>query len=150
MSREFTSGNSFNVYIWNMPIHVESASLSITDNTAMVTTHGVPDGYVFGDVEASGEMELDWRQFKRIEGVARAAGSYRDIPTFDMVIYANRGGSRVKVEAFGCKLKISDVLDIDPKGGEKSKVKIEYMVTCKNFVRINGIPYLSPDETNFL
>ena len=45
MSREFTSGNSFNVYIWNMPIHVESASLAITDNTAMVTTHGVPDGY---------------------------------------------------------------------------------------------------------
>lgn len=150
MSREFNSGKSFTIYLWQMPIHVESASLSITDNTAVANTHGVPDGYVFGDVEASGELELDWRQFKRIESVARAAGSYRDIPTCDLVFYANRGGDKVKVEAFGCKLKISDVLDIDPSGGEKSKIKVEYVVTCKNFVRINGVPYLSPTETEYL
>lgn len=60
MSREFISGNSFNVYIWNMLIYVESVSFLIIDNIVMVIIYGVLDGYVFGDVEVSGEMELDW------------------------------------------------------------------------------------------
>lgn len=77
-------------------------------------------------------------------------GLYCDIFIFDMVFYVNCGGSCVKVEVFGCKFKISDVLDIDLKGGEKLKVKIEYMVMCKNFVCINGILYLLLDEINFL
>lgn len=150
MSREHISGQSFDFYLNGMPIRAESANLSISDNTTYASTHGVPDGWVAGDVSAEGEIELDLRNFQKITAIAAAAGSYRDIPPTDLVFFAQRSGVRSKIEVFGAKLVVTDLLDIDPNGGSKSTHKIKYFVTCKNFVRINGVPYLSQEDTKYL
>lgn len=147
---EHISGMSFDFHMLGIPIHVEGVNLSITDNTAVAQTRGIPDGYVDGDVSAEGEITVDERNFKKFEAVARTVGSYRDMPTTNFTFFAMRGGVRSKVEAFGVKLVLTDVIDIDPKGGSKSTKKIKYMVTSKDFVRINGIPYLSNEDTRDL
>jgi len=59
-------------------------------------------------------------------------------------------GEEDKVEAFGCKLKLSSILDVDSKGGEKLLRKVSFDVTSPNFVRIGGVPYLRKDETEGL
>ena len=48
------------------------------------------------------------------------------------------------------KLTISDLLDVDPKGGSKGVHKIKGFVTSPDFVHINGMPYLSADDTRHL
>lgn len=150
MSKERISGAAFDFFLGGVPIHGESVSLSITDNSAVALTGAVPDGYVAGDVSAEGEMELDERNFVKIEALARAAGSYRGIPTTNIVFFASRGGTRKKVEVFGVKLILTDVIDIDPKGGAKSTTKIKFFVTSKDFIRINGVPYLSDEDTRYM
>nr|WP_314738678.1 phage protein [uncultured Haemophilus sp.] len=150
MSREHISGQSFEFFLGGMPIRAEGVTLSISDNTTYAQTHGVPDGWVAGDVSAEGEITLDMTQFQKITRIAQAAGSYRAIPTTDLVFFAQRSGIRSKIEVFGAKLAITDLIDLDPQGGSKSTHTIKYFVTCKNFVRINGIPYLSEDDTRYL
>ena len=75
MSVERISGMSFDFYMLGEPIHAESASLSITDNSGVAQSHGVPDGWVSGDVSAEGEIELDSKNFAKLSAVAAAAGS---------------------------------------------------------------------------
>ncbi|TCJ98828.1 uncharacterized protein DUF2597 [Volucribacter psittacicida] len=147
---ERISGMSFDFYVFGAPVHAESVSLSITDNSTVAQTRGIPDGWVSGDVTAEGEIELDAKNFQKLTLAAATAGSYRDIPEVDFVFFAQRGGVRDKVESFGNKLVLSDILNIDPKGGAKSTKKIKFFVTSPDFVRINGIPYLSNDDTRDL
>ena len=54
------------------------------------------------------------------------------------------------METFGCKLQLSNLLDIDPKGGGVSTHKIKYFVTSPKFVNINGVPYLEAEATENL
>lgn len=150
MSVERISGMSFDFFMLGEPIHAESVSLSITDNSGVAQTRGIPDGWVSGDVTAEGEIELDSKNFAKLSAVAAAAGSYRSIPTTDFVYFAQRGGVRDKVESFGNKLILTDIINIDPKGGAKSTKKIKYFVTSPDFVKINGVPYLSPSDTRDL
>lgn len=150
MSNERISGAAFDFFLGGTPIHADSISLSITDNTAVAMTGAVPDGWVAGDVSGDGEIELDERNFAKIESLARAAGSYRNIPTTNFVFFAQRGGTRKKVEVFGAKLIINDLLGIDPKGGQKTTSKIKFLVTSKDFININGIPYLSDTDTRYM
>lgn len=144
------SGMNFDFYMLGQSIHAESVNLSITDNSAVATSRGVPDGFVDGDVSAEGEIEIDAKNFSKIKNIAAAVGSYRDLPTTDLVFFAKRGGERQKVEAFACKLLVTDILDIDPKGGSKSTRKIKYFVTSPDFVHIDGVPYLSNYDTRDL
>ena len=143
-------GKNFDINLGDLLIHVESATLDITDNTAVAQDKGVPNGFVDGDVTASGELELDTQNLNLIIESARQAGSFRKLATFDMVFFAQTADEELRVEAFGCKLKISSVLSIDPKGGEKTKHKLPYDVTSPDFVRINGVPYLDATETEGL
>lgn len=131
-------------------IHAEKVSLDITDNTAAAQTQGVPDGYVNGDVAAEGEMELSTKAFQLLTAKARSAGSWRGLETVDLMFYAKAGDEELKVEAFGCKLVVSGLLDIDPKGGSVQTHKVKYFVTSPDFVHINGVPYLSSDDTRNL
>ena len=144
---ERISGMSFDFYLFGLPIHAESISLSITDNSAVAQTRGIPDGWVSGDVAAEGEIELN---FSKLSAAAAAAGSYRSLPETDFTFFAQRGGIRDKVETFGNKILLTDVLNIDPKGGAKSTKKLKYFVTSPDFVRINGVPYLSDEDTRDL
>ncbi|MDV9030493.1 phage protein, partial [Pseudomonas sp. RAC1] len=50
------SGKNFDITVGDLMIHVETATLDITDNSAVAQTKGVPDGWVEGDVAASGEL----------------------------------------------------------------------------------------------
>ncbi|AYN26545.1 DUF2597 family protein [Buttiauxella sp. 3AFRM03] len=144
------SGMSFDVDMQGTTIHVETISLSITDNTQVSKTRGIPDGYTDGDVEGEGELELDSVNILKIQDKARSAGSWRGIEPQDFLFYANTGDSEMKVEAFGCKLSLADILNIDTTSADKTKYKIKYIVTSPDFVHINGIPYLSEEDTRDL
>ena len=144
------SGASFDVYIDSTLINVEKVTLDITDNTAATQTGGVPDGYVDGDVSAAGEFELSIQAFQILKGLAKQAGSWRGIPPVDLLFYAKAGDEESKVEAFGCKMNLSSILDIDPKGGALSVRKIPFQVTDPRFINIDGIPYLEAEATENL
>lgn len=140
------SGMNFNVTMGDTMIHVDTCTLTITDNSAVSQTSGVPDGYVDGDVAASGELSVNASQFDLISNEAKSAGSWRGMKVFDMMFYGKTAKDEVKVEAFGCHIKLSDLLDVDKKGGQASLFKIPFDVTDPDFVHINGVPYLRPEE----
>ncbi|MFU3247720.1 phage protein [Pseudomonas paraeruginosa] len=144
------SGMNFDVNMGDTLVHVEKATLDITDNSAVAQTGGVPDGHVDGDVTASGELELDSANFALVMEAARRAGSFRKIDPADCLFFAKAGVDEIRVEAFGCKLKVSSLLDIDPKGGAKTVHKFPFGVTSPDFIRINGVPYLDASETEDL
>ncbi|OLF56560.1 phage protein [Pseudomonas chlororaphis] len=139
-------GMNFDINLGDLKVHVETATLDITDNSAVALTRGVPDGFVAGDVAASGEMELDTTNFNLLIEAAGRAGSFRKLDLFDVLFFAKTPTDEVRVEAFGCKLKISSLLNIDSKGGEKSKHKVPFEVGSPDFIHINGVPYLDATE----
>jgi hypothetical protein len=149
MSRRI-SGQSFDFFMEGDLCHAEKISLDITDNTAAAQTRGVPDGYVDGDVSAEGEIELSTKALAAIKARAQAAGSWRGIPELDFLFYAKAGNEEQKIEAFGCKLVLSNILDLDPKGGALATRKIKFLVTSPKFINIDGIPYLEPEATENL
>lgn len=145
------SGKNFDIRVGDLAIHVSKGSLSIEDNTEVAHDNGVPNGWVDGDVKADGELELDALGMSLLSEAAKSAGSFRELPEFDILFFAKTGSNEeMKVEAFGCKLKLESLLDVDRKGGEKTVSKVKFMVTSPDFVRINGVPYLSAAETEGL
>lgn len=139
-------GKNFDINLGDLQIHVESCTLDITDNTAVAQTRGVPNGHVDGDVAASGEFEFDTSNFNLLIEAARSAGSFRQLEPFDVVFFANAGQEELRIEAFGCRLKVSSLLSVDQKGGEKTKHKVPFDVTSPDFIRVNGVPYLASAE----
>ncbi|HDU8567048.1 TPA: DUF2597 family protein [Morganella morganii] len=150
MSTKRISGQSFDFNLDGSLIHVEKSTLSLTDNTAAAQTQGVPDGWISGDVSAEGELEFSTKALAILKAKARTAGSWRSIPAVDLMWYAKAGSEEMKVEAFGCKLILSDILDQDPKGGSVVSLKVKFVVTSPDFVRIDGIPYLESELTDNL
>ncbi|PST95716.1 DUF2597 domain-containing protein [Photobacterium iliopiscarium] len=144
------SGKNMHFTLGDIKLKAQKVTLSITDNSAVNKTGGVPDGYVDGDVEASGEMELATSQFNLLSKAAKNAGSWRGLPDFDAMWYGKIDKDELKVEAFGCRIKLSDLLDIDANGGSALVHKVPFDVTDPKFVRINGVPYLRDDETSDL
>jgi len=141
------SGQDFDVMVGDLLVRIESLSANITDNRKTTSTGGVPDGWVNGDVSAAGDLELDSKNFNLIIAAAKSAGSFRELEPFDIVLSAAVTGQSQKVELYGCLLNVSDLINIDPKGSEKQKHKIAFEVTSADFVRINGVPYLSDHDT---
>ncbi|MGV7960362.1 DUF2597 family protein [Photorhabdus tasmaniensis] len=144
------SGQSVDFNMDGDLVHAEKVNLSITDNTAAAQTQGVPDGYISGDVAAKGEIELSTKYLEIVTAKARTVGSWRGIQPVDLMWYAKAGNEEIKVEAYGCKLIVSDILDVDPKGGSIITHKVKFVVTSPDFVRINGIPYLEAELTQSL
>jgi hypothetical protein len=140
-------GRDFDVMVGDLMIHVETMSASIDDAKGVSKTKGVPNGKVAGEVSCSGEIEVDTQNFNLIIDAARKAGSFEELDDFDIVTNADVDDEALNIEMFGCSLRISDLLNIDAKGGEKAKHKIPFDVTSPDFVRINGVPYLSRKST---
>jgi hypothetical protein len=140
------SGQDFDIMFGDVMVHVENFSASITDNSKAVQTRGVPNGYVHGDAGCDGDMEVDTVNFQKIKDAAKAAGSFRKLPPFDIVCIGKNIDNEQKIELFGCLLLISDLFNLDSKGGEKNKHKIKFQVTSPDFVRIDGVPYLSEED----
>ncbi|EDE2692424.1 DUF2597 family protein [Salmonella enterica subsp. enterica] len=150
MSTERISGMSFDVSFNGRVIHVKTITLDVTDNTKAIQERGVPGGWVRGDVEASGEIELDTVNFQLLGEAAREAGSWRDIEEADFLFFAQAAKTELRVEAFGCKLVISNLLNIDSKGRDTLSHKIKYLVTSPEFVKIDGTPILSATDVRDL
>ncbi|RMN81333.1 DUF2597 family protein, partial [Pseudomonas syringae] len=117
-----------------------------TDNSTVAQTKGVPNGHVDGDVAAAGELELDTTNFNLLIEQAKTAGSFRELEPFDIVFFAKAGEEELRIEAFGCKVRVSSLLSIDPKGGAKNTHKVPFDVTSPDFIKINGVPYLAAAE----
>ncbi|EBN7713468.1 DUF2597 family protein [Salmonella enterica] len=150
MSTERISGMSFDVSFNGRVIHVKTITLDVTDNTKAIQERGVPNGWVRGDAEASGELELDTVNFQLLGEAAREAGSWRDIEEADFLFFAQAAKTELRVEAFGCKLVLSNLLNIDSKGGDSLSHKIKYLVTSPEFIKIDGIPILSATDVRDL
>ncbi|MDU7134762.1 MAG: phage protein, partial [Enterobacteriaceae bacterium] len=106
--------------------------------------------YVDGDVSAEGELELSIKAFAVLKGLAQQNGSWRGIPPADFLFYAKAGDEEAKVESFGNKMILSDILDVDPKGGALATRKVPFKVTDPRFINIDGIPYLESSATENL
>ena len=144
------SGQDFDVMIGDRLVHFEAFTATITDNRQAVQSGGIPDGYVNGDVSATGEVELDSKNFNLIIEAAKGAGSFRSLEPFDVNCIARVGQQEQKVELFGCLFKVSELLNLAPAGAEKNKHKLPFDVTSPDFIRINGVPYLSDEDTRNL
>ncbi|MGL4925622.1 MAG: phage protein [Plesiomonas shigelloides] len=144
------SGMDFDVNAGDVDLRVNTISLDISDESTVAQTRGVPDGFVAGAVGAEGEIELDTRNFNLLGDVAAKYGSWRAIPPLDFLFYANTGDEEMKVQAYGCKLMLSNLLNIDSKGGEKSSHKVKFIVTSPDFVHINGVRILSEEDVRGL
>lgn len=149
MPARFT-GRNFDVTIIGVMIHVKSASATINDESAVAMTRGVTDGYTDGNATCDVEYELDLNNFRKLQQKAREAGSWREIKPHDCMFYANNGSDEDKVELFAVKLVIADLISVDPESSDKTTRKLKGFVTSPHFVRINGISYLSKDDTRGL
>lgn len=144
------SNSSFSFKLGDYRLIAEKASLAIEDGRKAVKDAGVPNGYIPGEVSASGEIELDAAAMGVLTEAAKTAGSWQEIPIVDLLFFAKGTKEESKTEAFGCLLNISDLPEYDPTSDKKAITKIPYEVTSPDFVRIGGVPYLSKDRTEDL
>lgn len=142
------NGLSFDIDTGEMALTAKKFTLEITDNSAVAKRKGRPDGYVVGDVEASGEIVVDRDGLKTVTAAARNAGSFQALKPFDIMGYAKVGDDELKIEAFGCRLKVSALLDIDTSSSDETEFTIPYDVTSSDFVKIDGVPYCAAEENN--
>ena len=141
------SGKEVNCFVGPLMLNFENASLSIEDGRTVVKSKGVPNGYVSGDMAATGDVEIDSTNFELLSAIAASSGGWANIEPIDINFVAVTAGGQFQATAYGCLLKVSDLLNADSKGGEKLKHKIEFEVTSPDFVTINGVPYLTAIET---
>ncbi|GLS26159.1 phage protein [Marinibactrum halimedae] len=140
------TGKNFDVMMGDFLIHVQEASLDIDDQSTVAKTKGIPDGQLDGEVGASGSITVNTQNFKKIVEVAKSAGAWRAIEPFDMNFTGNSGSEELSVLAHDCQLRIASLIDIDSSGGEAHTHTLDYDVTGPDFVHIDGVPYLRPDE----
>ena len=124
----------------------EEATLKITDGRKVVYRKGVPVGYADGPCSAEGTLKLDHENFLLVQEKAASAGSWKAIEPFDINFLAEVTAGQKNIDAHGCLIKPEDLLNAKAEGGESDFVTIKYEVTSKDFVHINGVPYLDPNE----
>ena len=137
---------SFDTAIGDIDIHVETLTAEIEDETEAASKNGRPDGTIRGAVSCNGEITIDRTEFKKLIEAARNAGSYQEMEEFDVVCFASEGDDEYKVELFGCRLKISSLLNIDKSSADKSMVSIPFDVTGEDFVKIDGVSYIAKES----
>ena len=98
------SGSSFAFTVGDFKLRAEKASLSIEDSRKAAKDGGVPNGYVDGEVSASGDIELDAAAMGILAKEAQTKGSWQQIEPVDLLFYAKGTQEEEKVEVFGCLL----------------------------------------------
>lgn len=141
MDEQRLNGSCYSVHMDGTEFDAQKFSLDITDNSAVATKGGLPNGVLIGDCAASGTLTVDQDEFAKIEAMAKKAGSYQKMPPVDMMGYAKVGKIEKKVEAFGCKLKLGNVVNADASSTDEELIEIPFDVTSRDFVKINGVPY---------
>lgn len=151
MSKHHLSAVDIDIMLGGLLIHAQEMSASISDDAKAVQTAGVPDGFVEGGVSCSGSITVDVENLNLINEAARIAGSFKELPAFDIITSGMNVTQHQLIELFGCRLKLSDLFNSNGTGGEKLTSKIEFEVTDSRFVRLNGVPYLPNSRTrNFI
>ena len=148
MSGQRIGAKDIGITVGDLSITVNQATLGVTDNVEVAKDRGIPNGWVAGDVEAEGDMDLDAQAVSILGEAAASAGSWRELPEFDLLFYAKvASGEELKVEAFGCKFKIESLLSLNAnEGASKHVTKVKFIVTSPDFIHINGVPYLGAHE----
>lgn len=151
-NRQRIGAKDFSITVGDLSLTVSQCTLSITDNVEVAKDKGIPNGWVAGDVGAEGDMDLDAQALSILSEAAGSAGSWRELPEFDILFYTKvASGEEMKVEAFGCKFKIESLLTLNQnEGAAKHTTKVKFLVTSPDFVHINGVPYLGKSETENL
>jgi len=146
MTTSHLTGKDFDAFIGDKMVHVAEATVKITDGRQVKYVRGVPVGFIDGKVEAETTLKFDHENFLLLEAQAKKAGSWKGIEPFDISFLAeNKVGSK-NVEAFGVLPALEDILNIKAEGGEEDFTNVKGMVTSKDFIKINGIPYLTTKE----
>lgn len=150
MSRgQSISGLDVDITLGSIDITVDKITLDIEDNGKPSKSRGVTSGYLQGSVGAKGSIELNTHNFNRLS--EEVGESWSELPPFDVLFYAKTYDNELKVEAFGCHLRISSLLDVDQKeGGDGLVHKLDYEVCGRDFIKINGKPYLSEKQVKHL
>lgn len=139
------SGRSFEVRVGDFLVQMKKMTLAINDGGGVATDNGVPNGWTDGVYSASGEIEINTRNFKILNKAAGKAGSWQDLEAFDITSVADCGAEEnLTIDAYGCKLRLSDLLAVDEKSSDEHIHKIKFDVTDPNFVAIDGVPVISP------
>ena len=139
---QHVTGNDIDVMVGTMLINIKQYTLNIEDGVKAVSTRGVSHGWVRGNTSASGEITVDTENYNLMIEQARKAGSFQELEVFDIIGLGKTVDQKFRVAAYGCKLKLSKVLDAGSDGGDKLEHSIPYEVTDSRFVEINGVPYL--------
>ena len=121
-------------------LHIEKVTLNTDDGMSATTDQGYPNGWVLGQVQGDGELEVDTDQLNTLIEEAESHGSWEEMAAFDVLtFYANVAGVEHKVEVFGAKLRFPG-WDVDGNGGEKVTHTVPYLVTGRDYVHVNGVP----------
>ena len=150
MSVKALGGKDFDIFVGDKMVHIIEASVKITDGRKVKYVRGVPGGFIDGPVEAEVSLKVDHENFLLIEGQAKAAGSWKGIEPFDVSFNAEVSAGSKNVEAFGVLPMLDEVLNIKGEGGEEDTTTIKGLVTSPDFIKINGIPYLTKEEVRDL
>ena len=117
----------------------DSASLNLEDGITATSDQGYPSGWVFGEVKGDGEVEVSTDTLELVRAEADAAGSWAQMPEFDLTFFTQVGSLELKVEVFGIKLRFPS-FEFDGKGGDKLMHKIPFVIGSPDFVKLNGTP----------
>lgn len=129
------------VLLGTQMISFNKVTLSIEDSSKAATSRGRPNGTLRGSVSAEGEVVMNTNTLNTLLDEAKKSGSFQELAPFDLTLFAEAGDTRLKVEVFGAKFTISDLLDADNESEDEVLHTLPYFVTGKEFVRINGVPY---------
>ncbi len=135
------NGLSFDIDLGDFSVRVQKFTLDIEDGSAVASHDGRPDGTLRGAVSASGEITVTRAGLKAFTAAAEKAGSFQEMPVFDINSFAKTGDDEFKVEAFGCKVKVSKLLDIDKSSSDETEFALPFDVTSPDFVKVDGVPY---------
>ncbi|ENN96908.1 MULTISPECIES: phage protein [Pseudoalteromonas] len=143
-------GKDFDIFIGNSMVHVMEATVKITDGRTVKKVRGVPKGFIDGDVEGEVTLKLDHENWLIVQAQAEKAGSWKGIEPFDVAFNAEVAAGKKNIEAFGCLPQLDEILNIKADGGEEDTTSIKCPITSPDFVKINGVPYLTSDEVRDL
>lgn len=138
------NGLSFVFDFGGLSITAQKFKLEISDGMKVAMRNGRPDGYLLGECTANGSLTLEIADVNKM--IEACKDSIQEIDTIDIHAFAEAGGVEFKVEAFGCKLKMSTILDVDKNSSDETTIEVSFDVTSPDFVKINGKNYLKTLE----
>lgn len=120
------SYRNFDITIFDETVHVQNASVTINDETAVSYTRGVTDGYTEGKASCDVELEIGLNQFKHIQAAAKARAVTGALTQQTSCSMPTTAIMRTKLSVMGsnsfCRICSVSIRKVPIKPHEKSKV----------------------------